>query len=60
MRASATHEDREIHLDTGGVVRRGVLYDANGARVDAQRPQQLFSRWYGFALTFPEPEIYGQ
>ena len=58
--ASATLEDREIHLDTGGVVRRGVLYDANGARVDAQRPQQLFSRWYGFALTFPEPEIYGQ
>ena len=57
--ASATLEGREIHLDTGGVVRRGVVYDPGGARVDVQRPQQLFSRWYGFALTFPESEIFG-
>ncbi len=58
--SSATLEDREIHLDTGRVVRRGLLYDASGTRVDAERPQQLFSRWYGFSLTFPAPEIFGQ
>ncbi len=58
--SSAALEDREIHLDTGRVVRRGLLYDANGTRVGAERPQQLFSRWYGFSLTFPGPEIFGQ
>ena len=58
--SSATLEDREIHLDTGRVVRRGLLYDANGTRVDAERPQQLFTRWYGFSLTFPGPELFGQ
>ena len=49
----ATLEERHIRLDTGEVVRGGVL-------VDADRPQQLFSRWYGFALTFPGLEIYGR
>ena len=58
--SSATLEDREIHLDTGRVVRSGLLYEASGTRVDAERPQQLFSRWYGFSLTFPAPEIFGQ
>lgn len=58
--SSATLEDREIHLDTGGVVRMGALFDAAGDQVDARRPQQLFSRWYGFALTFPGPQIFGQ
>jgi len=24
-----------------------------------QRPQQVFARWYGFALTFPGCEIFG-
>ena len=24
----------------------------------AERPLQLFTRWYGFALTFPHTEIY--
>ena len=56
----ATMEERDIRLDTGEVVRRGILYDADGVLVDAARPQQLFSRWYGFALTFPGPEIYGR
>ena len=58
--SGATLEDREIHLDTGRVVRRGLLYDASGTRVTAERPQQLFTRWYGFSLTFPGPEIFGQ
>ena len=58
--SSATLEDEEIHLDTGGVVRMGALLDAAGGQVDATRPQQLFSRWYGFALTFPRPQIFGQ
>ena len=58
--SSATLEDQEIHLDTGGVVRMGALFDAAGNQVDTIRPQQLFSRWYGFALTFSGPQIFGQ
>ena len=37
----------------------GLLYDAGGTRAGTDRPRQLFSRWYGFALTFPKPEIFG-
>ena len=58
--STATLEDNEIHLDTGGIVRMGALFDAAGDQVEAARPQQLFSRWYGFALTFPGPEIFGR
>ena len=56
--SSATLKEREIHLDHGSTVRMGVVYDADGTRVDVERPQQLFSRWYGFSLTFPGTEIF--
>ena len=52
--------EREVRLDTGGVVRMGVLYDQDGRRLDVERPQQLFSRWYGFSLTFPGAEFMSQ
>ena len=58
--ASAAIEDQEVRLDTGEVVRLGLLFDAAGNRVMADRPQQLFSRWYGFSMTFPESQIYGR
>ena len=57
--SSATLQDREVHLEGGGTVKMGALYDAAGARLDAERPQQFFSRWYGLALTFPGMEIFG-
>lgn len=57
---SAEFVEREVRLDTGWVVQRGVLLDGDRNRVDAERPQQLFSRWYGFALTFPQPEIFSR
>ena len=56
--SSATLQDREIQLDNGNTVRMGMVHDAQGTRVDVERPQQLFSRWYGFALTFPGTEIF--
>jgi hypothetical protein len=58
--SSAALAGKEVRLDTGAVVRSGLIYDAAGRRLDSERPQQLFSRWYGFALTFPGPEIYGR
>ena len=58
--SKATVADREVHLDDGHAVRMGVLYDAQGARVNAERQEQLFSRWYGFALTLPGADIFGR
>ena len=56
----AAIRDREVRLDTGAVVRSGVVYDAAGSRLAVDRPQQIFTRWYGFALTFPGPEVFGE
>jgi hypothetical protein len=57
---TAKAEDREVRLDNGQVVRSGVLFDARGKRQSVEQPQQVFTRWYGFALTFPGTEIFGQ
>jgi hypothetical protein len=56
--AGARWEDGELRLDTGHVFRRGALFDESGERQEIERPLQVFTRWYGFALTFPETEIY--
>jgi hypothetical protein len=53
-------QGKEVRLDDGQVLRSGVLFDRGGRRVDTERPQQVFTRWYGFALTFPGTEIFGQ
>jgi hypothetical protein len=46
-----------VRLDSG-TVKDGVLLDSGGRRVTSDRPQQVFTRWYGFALTFPGTAIY--
>jgi hypothetical protein len=51
---------QEILLDGGVKVRAGVLIDRNGGRRRAERPQQMHTRWYGFALTFPGCEVFGE
>ncbi len=51
-------QDDTLHLDTGEIIRGGVLYDAQGATQEITRPLQLFTRWYGFAFTFPGCEVY--
>ena len=46
--------ENPVHLVRG----EGVwLFDADGNRVNAEQPQQIFTRWYGFSLTFPETEV---
>jgi hypothetical protein len=57
---SATVEGREVHLGNGAVVRAGGLFDADGNRLEEERPQHVFTRWYGYSLTFPGAEIFGQ
>jgi hypothetical protein len=52
-------QEDDIVLDNG-IVRSGVLIDRKGKRLPMERPQQIFTRWYGFALTFPNGEIFGE
>lgn len=58
--AGATIDGKEVHFDDGSVLRSGVLYDRDGVAQTLDRPQQLFTRRYGFALTFPDPEVFGE
>jgi hypothetical protein len=53
-----TWQDDALDLDTGDIIREGVLYDAQGMTQAVARPMQLFTRWYGFAYTFPGCEVY--
>lgn len=55
----ATLDGLEVRLDNGTVVRMGVVLDRRGRQLPIERPQQIFTRWYGFALTFPQCEIAG-
>ena len=56
--SAGTLTDAGLDLGRVGVLRDGVLYDADGLRLEIKRPLQLFTRWYGFALTFPRTTIY--
>lgn len=58
--ATAKMQDDNVLLDDGAVVRLGVLLDRAGKRLPMEHPQQIFTRWYGFALTFPGSEVFGQ
>jgi hypothetical protein len=56
----ATWRDKQVHLDHGVVVRSSVMFGRGGEWLPAERPRQIFTRWYGFALTFPGCEVFGQ
>jgi hypothetical protein len=57
--SSATLDGKDVRLDNGQVVRSGMLL-RGGKRLALDQPQQVFTRWYGFSLTFPGTEVYGQ
>lgn len=52
--------DNVIELSTGQRIANSVLVDHQGDLLPMDRPLQIFTRWYGFALTFPGTEIHGQ
>jgi hypothetical protein len=58
--AAAKMQDKDVLLDNGMAVRAGVLLDRAGKRLAMEHPQQIFTRWYGFALTFPGSDVFGQ
>lgn len=53
-----TYQDNSLYLDTGEVIRGGTIYNKQGLIQEIDGPMQLFTRWYGFAYTFPGCEIY--
>lgn len=56
--SGARFGDGELLLDNGHRVRAGRIVNENNQPVATDRPQQIFTRWYGFSLTFPKPEIF--
>ncbi len=53
-------EDDVLRFSDGSYIEGGVFHDSSGERAQIDRPLQMFTRWYGFSLTFPETEIYGR
>ena len=51
---------RAPHRQYNAASMRCVLIDRSGQRRPVQRPQQMFTRWYGFSLTFPGCEVFGE
>lgn len=45
---------RAVYIDPDDQVPHAI-YDSGK---DEERPMQLFSRWYGFYLTYPDCDIY--
>lgn len=54
-----TWEEKVLRFSDGSYIEGGVFHDPSGERAQIEPPHQVFTRWYGFALTFPETEIWG-
>jgi hypothetical protein len=52
-------DDDVLRLSDGTYIESGVLRGPDGERLRGRRPLQVFTRWYGFSLTFPDVPIYG-
>lgn len=57
---SATWDGKILRLSNGQRIENGVLFEPDGRRATIRRPLQVFTRWYGFSLTFPNTEIFGE
>jgi hypothetical protein len=44
---SASVDGKDVRLDDGSVVRLGMLLGRDGKPAKTDRPQQIFTRWYG-------------
>ena len=54
----ASWDGTVLRMNNGRHVRAGGLFDGD-SEVRAERPMQVFTRWYGYALTFPGTGVYG-
>ena len=51
-------DDQTLRLSNGDRIEGGILFGPTGQRAERKRPLQVFTRWYGFSLTFPETDVY--
>lgn len=51
-------DEQILRMSNGQYIEDGITYGADGSRVDVERPLQIFTRWYGFSLTFPDTEVF--
>jgi hypothetical protein len=51
-------EGETLALDSGERIRNGYVLDAAAEQHPLDRPQQQFTRWYGFSYMFPACEIF--
>ena len=47
-----------LHLNNGSRIENGILRNREGEQVKLEYPRQVFTRWYGFAYTFNNCDIY--
>ena len=57
-RMASPGKRKVLRFSDGSYIEGGVFHDPSGERAQIERPHQVFTRWYGFALTFPETEIW--
>ncbi len=49
----------QFRLSNGWTIRDGLVYDSSGSIITPEHPRQIFARWFGFSLSFPNCRIYG-
>ena len=52
-------DGKDIRLADGRAIRTGLLIGRDGKPQAVDRPLQNFTRWYGFAMTFPGSDVFG-
>ncbi len=55
--ADVTLTETTVNFPDGRYLKSGNLYSAEGDQLVVNKPNQLFSRWYGFVSTFPNCEV---
>jgi hypothetical protein len=53
-----TTKGNRTYLDNGLIITEKGIQNKHGMRFNPEMPMQMFTRWYGFALTFPATTIY--
>ncbi len=48
---------KDLVLSNEQIIRNNFIY-SNGKKTHAEMPMQIFTRWYGFSLSFPGCDIY--
>lgn len=54
----ATWDNVKLRLADSRIIVNKILYNTSGEPQAVERPHYLLTRWYGFALTFPQCQVY--